>query len=150
MVSSNFPCFVSGTVVKGFGRGSKELGIPTANYSSDIVNRFSLETGIYFGWAQVDNGPVHRMVMSVGWNPFYNNTEKTMEVHIIHQFDQDFYGSLLKICVLNYIRPEMDFNSVNELITQIRLDIDVANSELVKPEMACFRDHEFFSCGNSS
>ena len=37
-----------------------------------------VECGIYYGWANVDNGPVHGMVMSVGWNPFYKNTKKTM------------------------------------------------------------------------
>ena len=36
------------------------------------------ECGIYFGWASVEDGPLHKMVMSVGWNPFYNNTKKTM------------------------------------------------------------------------
>lgn len=35
-------------------------------------------TGIYYGWASVDRGPVYKMVMSIGWNPFYNNTKKSM------------------------------------------------------------------------
>ena len=33
------------------------------------------------------------MVLSMGWNPFYGNTKKSFETHIIHKFDQDFYGS---------------------------------------------------------
>jgi hypothetical protein len=36
------------------------------------------ETGIYFGWAKVDEGAVHKMVMSVGWNPYYHNERKSM------------------------------------------------------------------------
>ena len=36
------------------------------------------ECGIYFGWASVDDGPVYKMVASVGWNPFYKNEKKTM------------------------------------------------------------------------
>jgi FAD synthase len=31
---------------------------------------------------------VYKMVMSIGWNPFYNNTEKTAEPWILHDFDQ--------------------------------------------------------------
>lgn len=35
--------------------------------------------GVYYGWAQVGlNGAVHKMVMSVGWNPFYDNKTKSM------------------------------------------------------------------------
>ena len=38
----------------------------------------SLTCGVYYGWASVDSGPVFPMVMSVGWNPYYHNTIKTM------------------------------------------------------------------------
>ena len=34
--------------------------------------------GVYYGWANVDGGDVHKMVMSVGWNPFYHNTKRSM------------------------------------------------------------------------
>ena len=67
------PIFVEGEVVKGFGRGSKELGIPTANFPESVVEGLpeGTGTGVYYGWARVDQGPVHKMVMSIGWNPFY-------------------------------------------------------------------------------
>lgn len=38
----------------------------------------NLETGIYYGWASVDNDAVHKMVISVGWNPYYKNEHKSM------------------------------------------------------------------------
>lgn len=37
-----------------------------------------LETGVYYGFASIDNGDVHKMVMSIGWNPFYENKHKSM------------------------------------------------------------------------
>ena len=37
-----------------------------------------METGIYYGFASVDGGPVYKMVMSIGWNPFYKNVKKSM------------------------------------------------------------------------
>ena len=51
-----------------------------ANYPEDVVEHLpqSFDTGIYYGWACVDRGDVHKMVLSVGWNPFYNNKKKSM------------------------------------------------------------------------
>lgn len=58
-----FPHYSSGEVVKGFGRGSKELGIPTANYSNNVVDKLPdcFNQGVYYGWAQVENGPVYKV-----------------------------------------------------------------------------------------
>ena len=52
----------------------------TANFPIDVVDNLpeAVSTGIYYGWASVDRGPVYKMVMSIGWNPFYNNTKKSM------------------------------------------------------------------------
>lgn len=74
------PHFESGLVVKGFGRGSSLLGIPTANLDEQAVAKLPAEAqgGVYFGWAQVQNGPVHKMCMSIGDNPFFNNEKKTI------------------------------------------------------------------------
>ncbi|KAH9368087.1 hypothetical protein HPB48_013725 [Haemaphysalis longicornis] len=55
------------------------------------------------------------MVMSVGWNPYYKNEKKSMETHIMHKFDQDFYGSMLKVVVLGYLRNEKNFGSLGIL-----------------------------------
>lgn len=74
-----YPVYLQGVVSKGFGRGSKELGIPTANLPEEQGEHAGtlLETGIYFGWASVANGPVHPMVMSFGWNPYYKNEKRS-------------------------------------------------------------------------
>ncbi|XP_014255852.1 putative riboflavin kinase [Cimex lectularius] len=141
------PLYVSGKVTTGFGRGSKELGIPTANYSDEVVRSLptDLETGVYGGWAQVDGGHVHKMVMSVGWNLFYNNKEKTMEIHILHPFDKPFYGAEMKVCVVNYIRPMTDFSSVDELIAAIKTDIQTAQRELDLPQYSKYKNDPYFS-----
>ncbi|XP_023158333.1 putative riboflavin kinase [Ceratitis capitata] len=77
---THFPFFTSGEIVRGFGRGSRELGIPTANFSLEVVKSLPAEVplGIYYGWANVDNGEVYKMVMSIGTNPYYDNKEKSM------------------------------------------------------------------------
>lgn len=52
----------------------------SANFPVEVVRSLPSDfaTGIYCGWAQVDSGDVHKMVMSVGWNPFFDNKEKSM------------------------------------------------------------------------
>merc|ERR1711872_147458 len=146
VVRRGLPHFATGTVVKGFGRGSKELGIPTANFPDDVVDDLPEEitTGIYYGWAKVDNGPTHKMVMSIGWNPYYKNTKKSMETHIMHTFPEDFYGSQLSVCMVGYVRPEQTYSSLDALIAAINNDIKVSDEKLELPENAALKDHAFF------
>lgn len=52
-------------------------------------------TGIYCGFAAIGSSKtIYRMCMSIGWNPFYKNEQKTVEPWILHTFQQDFYGKL--------------------------------------------------------
>lgn len=146
--TKKFPYFTKGTIVKGFGRGSKELGIPTANMNEDAVNSLpeNFQPGVYYGWAQIsDDSTVYKMVMSIGWNPFYKNSKKSMEVHIIHEFGRDLYDLTLKICVLGYIRPELDFNSLDELIAEIKNDISTSKDNLETQEALQYISNDFFN-----
>ncbi|XP_060536610.1 riboflavin kinase [Cylas formicarius] len=147
MTSKNFPTFVKGEVVKGFGRGSKQLGIPTANFSVEVVNSLAddLPTGVYYGFAKVESDEVQKMVMSIGWNPFFKNNQKSMETHIIHNYDDDFYGKQLSVVILGYLRPERDFGSLDELIKAIQNDITDAESKLEEPNNKQFLTHAFFN-----
>ncbi|XLR10682.1 hypothetical protein S83_038620, partial [Arachis hypogaea] len=63
-------------------------------------------SGIYFGWAGLSSRGVFKMVMSIGWNPYFDNKEKTIEPWILHKFDEDFYGKELWLIIVGYIRPE--------------------------------------------
>lgn len=140
--SDPYPQRIEATVIAGFGRGSSDLGIPTANIPQNAVDHLHLpQTGVYYGWASVhknndaeiegkpeggrdvdysrgetlldgvESGVVHPMVMSVGWNPFYNNDKKSAEIHIMHKFKHEFYGAKLRLVILGYIRPELDYIS---------------------------------------
>ncbi|VDP50716.1 unnamed protein product [Schistosoma margrebowiei] len=110
--------YASGKVVHGFGRGSKQLGIPTANLEESIVSEIpdSTKNGIYFGWAKLSNTPVYKMVMSIGWNPYFKNIKRSVEVHILHIFEENFYGDTIEVIALKYFRPEYDFPSIGKLI----------------------------------
>ncbi len=64
-----------------------EISFISANFEPHVVKELpvELETGVYFGWAQIDNGIVHKMVMSVGWNPYYKNVEKSMVSNLMYK-----------------------------------------------------------------
>ena len=95
---------------------------------------------MYYGWAAVARGPIYKAAISIGWNPFYKNDKKTIEVHIIHNFQRDFYGQLLRVSLQGYIRPEWDFTSLDELKKAIHDDIVYAEARLdrLEPHVAAF------------
>lgn len=126
------PILLEAEVVHGFKRGSKELGIPTANLSMQELGEkgSSLDTGIYFGWTYL-RGEVYESVTSVGWNPYYKNTVKTIEVHIIDQLD-DFYGERISVILCGYLRQETNFNSLG-----IALSIPLCNLFIMSCILPC-------------
>merc|ERR1712107_180317 len=126
-VAAALPHYAQGPIVKVFGRGSIELGFPTANFADEVIEALpeALIGGIYWGLAQVDDGQVYDMVMSIGWNPFYENKKRARETHIVHKFEEaDLYGRQLKVIILGFIRPEQNFDSLEALIDAIRKDIE--------------------------
>ncbi|KAJ6510040.1 hypothetical protein C8R47DRAFT_964453 [Mycena vitilis] len=163
---SPFPILLAGPVQKGFGRGSKELGCPTANLPDESITPISsvAKTGVYYGYAQVlppkegrtelcqDDVRVHPMVMSLGWNPFYKNERLTAEIHILHEFGSDFYGHHMNVLVLGYIRPELDYTSREALIEDIEVDKRVAVKSLDRPAYTKYREDAHFdlSCTSAS
>lgn len=78
-----------------------------------------MDTGIYYGFASVDNGDVYKMVMSIGWNPFYDNTHKSMVSLITLPQNNRKLGhnklTTLKRS-LNNIVEEKKLNSLSELV----------------------------------
>jgi hypothetical protein len=49
--------------------------LPAENFS-DVLSEHT--SGVYFGWAGLSTRGVYKMVMSIGWNPYFDNTEKTI------------------------------------------------------------------------
>eukprot|EP00252_Welwitschia_mirabilis_P013342 TRINITY_DN2939_c0_g1_i1.p1 TRINITY_DN2939_c0_g1~~TRINITY_DN2939_c0_g1_i1.p1 ORF type:complete len:411 (+),score=84.13 TRINITY_DN2939_c0_g1_i1:548-1780(+) len=139
------PWYINGPVIKGFGRGSKILGIPTANLSADAFSAIISHQacGVYMGWARLSNRGIFKMVMSIGWNPYFNNTKKTIEPWLLHEFDEDFYGEELRLIVVGYIRPEANFPSLEALIERIHEDRRIAEAALDLPAYSQFRNDQF-------
>lgn len=81
--------------------------------------------------------------MSIGWNPFYKNQHRSAEVHIMHEYGRDFYGEDMRVLVTGYLRPELDYTTVDALIEDIRLDIEIARLSLERPAFAVLKDDAF-------
>uniref|UniRef100_A0A1I7UNK0 riboflavin kinase n=1 Tax=Caenorhabditis tropicalis TaxID=1561998 RepID=A0A1I7UNK0_9PELO len=121
------PYRFEGEVVRGFGRGGKELGCPTANMDDAVVNGLpeGLSLGVYYGIAQFE-GKEYKMAMSIGWNPQYHNEKKTLEIHLIDYSGSDFYGKRMSAVIQGFIREMKSFSSLDELKAAIAKDIEIA------------------------
>jgi riboflavin kinase / FMN adenylyltransferase len=113
---------VSGEIVHGDGRG-KHIGIPTANiepWSEKLIPKI----GVYAALAEVD-GYQHQAVVNIGRRPtFYSiPVQQTIEVHLL-DFNRDVYGSHLNLKFIKRVRDEVKFNSAEQLMNQIRKDIE--------------------------
>jgi riboflavin kinase len=86
---------------------------------------------------------VYPTVLSIGFNPFYANTHRSIEIHILHQFAQDFYGANLSLIILGYIRPEYDYVSKEALVEDIREDIRVAKRSLDRADYLRWKEDEW-------
>ncbi|KAI1257803.1 hypothetical protein MGN70_000847 [Eutypa lata] len=227
-----YPLHMEGEVISGFGRGSKELGIPTANLPVDVAATpwiESVKTGVYFGYASLALPPTHPdyayhsnnkntatansttsdsnsnsnsksqpqpepkptqqttassdpppastttqeqdqhnpggsnssssssrrkwhvypMVMSIGYNPFYKNSVRSAEVHILQKFGADFYGAPLRLLILGFIRPELDYAGLEALVADINTDCDVARRSLAREAWTPRRQGELGELGGS-
>ncbi len=116
---------VTGIVVEGARRG-KLLGFPTANL--DISeNYITLKDGVYFGNIKIDTiqDNLFPAIINIGDNPTFNGTRKVVESYII-DFDKDIYGREISIFFLERLREEIKFKNKEELILQIKKDLEYA------------------------
>uniref|UniRef100_A0A0N5B9T5 riboflavin kinase n=1 Tax=Strongyloides papillosus TaxID=174720 RepID=A0A0N5B9T5_STREA len=143
---SNLPVSFKGTVIHGFGRGGKQLNCPTANLSPETISQLpnDFENGVYCGFAKVNDGNLHPMVMSFGDNPQFNGAEKTLEVHILHHFPSDFYSATLACIVLHRIRPMFSYKTIEELIKAIEGDKAFAHKVLAGVDVDKYKDSLIF------
>lgn len=112
---------VEGFVVRGAQLGRK-IGFPTANLQ--IPEEKLLPKGIYITKTIVDN-KTYMSVASIGKRPTLKTMNSALipEVHILN-FNKDIYGKKIKVLFYKKIRNEKKFNSLNDLINEIKTDIE--------------------------
>lgn len=122
-----YPWFVTGAVVHGDKRG-RELGFPTANLRLDPA--CGLKHGIYavrvgLGGARYDG------VANFGRRPMFDSGVVLLEVFLF-DFNADIYGATLDVAFIHWIRPELTFATVGDLIRRMDEDRGLARAALAR------------------
>lgn len=116
---------VTGEVVVGDERG-RTIGFPTANLQ--LPTELALPgDGVYAGEVTLADGERFAAVTNVGMRPTFRGTTRSVEAHLL-DVERDLYGQQLTVGFARRIRGERRFAGVDELVAQIRADIDVARS----------------------
>ena len=121
------PYQVSGTVIRGEGRGRK-LGFPTANIQ--VENELVPLPGVYVTISEV-NGLKHPSVTNVGYRPTVQpqlaNDRPVVESHLL-ECSTNLYGLPIRTDFLARLRPERKFDSLDSLQLQIDKDVKTATA----------------------
>jgi riboflavin kinase / FMN adenylyltransferase len=124
--------FFDGIVIRGDQRG-RTIGYPTANIQLLNEDKLVPANGVYA--VQVASGAARRSInngmMNIGVRPTVDGTRKTIEVNIF-DFDQDLYGTTLRVYMKDYLRSEMKFGGLDELKMQLAADEKAARDVLEK------------------
>lgn len=120
-----YPWFVTGRVVHGDRRG-RQLGYPTANLRLDPG--CGLRHGVYAVRVEVD-GRRHDGVANFGRRPMFDTGVVLLEVFLF-DFTGDLYGHTLDVAVIAWIRPEFEFDRINDLIHRMDEDCRIAQMAL--------------------
>ena len=116
------PYAVEGEVVEGDRRGRPLLGVPTANLAVPAGIAIPGD-GVYAGHlTDGADGEARPAAISVGTNPQFG-TERRVEAHVL-DFDGDLYGHRVSVDFHHHLRGQATFPGVDELVAQIRADID--------------------------
>jgi riboflavin kinase/FMN adenylyltransferase len=126
------PHEVRGAVERGDQRG-RTLGFPTANLA--VPEEILLPAdGIYAGWYERPNGEVHAAAIALGRRPqFYDDQPyRLLEAHLL-DWDGVLYGETARVRFVAHLRDEKKFDSVEELVEQMRADCMEARRRLDDP-----------------
>ena len=110
--------FVLGEVVPGDRRG-RELGFPTANLR--LGEDCRLRHGIYAVRLQRPDGTILDGVASYGRRPTFGGGPPLLEVFLF-DFSGDLYGEEVAVSFIHWIRPELTFADVDELVAEMGRD----------------------------
>ncbi len=110
--------YIQGTVEQGKQLG-RTIGVPTANVYPEIS---PLATGVYLTTTTV-YGNHYRSITNIGYNPTTGDGRLSIETYIGDGFNSNIYGQEIKVEMIEKIREEIKFDSLDALIAQMQLDI---------------------------
>lgn len=121
--------YFSGIVVKGNQLG-RTIGFPTANILIKEDYKLIPKKGVYLVKSIIKGDFVYG-IMNIGIRPTLNGTNQTIEVHYL-DFNEDLYEQQLTVEVLEFIRAEQKFDSLEILKNQIQKDKEKSLTFILK------------------
>ena len=117
-----------GTVEQGDQRG-RTIGFPTANLACDGC--LLPADGVYAATAHLDDGRAFIAAVSIGIKPTFTGARRTVEAHLLG-FDGAIgdYGWSLRLALRRWVRDQVRFTSVDDLVRQIGIDTARCREEL--------------------
>ncbi|MFD7918543.1 bifunctional riboflavin kinase/FAD synthetase [Streptomyces sp. NPDC059740] len=123
------PHRVEGVVVRGAQRG-RELGYPTANVETLPYSAVPAD-GVYAGWLHAQDEAMPAAI-SVGTNPQFDGTARTVEAYAIDRVGLDLYGLHVAVDFVAFLRGQERFDTLEGLLERMAIDVKQAR-ELVTP-----------------
>ena len=120
------PYTFEGVVQQGRGQGN-DMGFATANLQLPAMMQV-LGEAVYAAYVTVD-GVRYKSAMSVGVAPTFADATATCEAHIL-DFDGKIYGDTIKVEPVEFLRPMIKFDSVDELIATVKGNIEWVRENL--------------------
>ena len=114
---------IEGIVQKGRQIG-KKIGFPTCNI--DINDYVLAKPGVYaVKVLRKNNAKYLKGIANLGYRPTFNQKKILLEVHLFN-FSGNLYNKLLSVEFLKFIRKEKKFKNINQLKSQIKIDLLIA------------------------
>ncbi len=110
---------LDGIVIRGDQIG-RSIGFPTANLEITEPHKLLPKHGVYVVDVKVNNNK-YRGMLNLGYRPTVSGESLRLEVHILN-FNQDIYGTSIRVNLLDRLRDETKFDSISELKTQLCSD----------------------------
>ena len=121
--------FLTGIVVKGKQLG-RTIGFPTANLKIEENYKLIPQNGVYIVKSIIDQNTVFG-IMNIGFNPTVDGKNQSIEIHYF-DFNADLYNQKIRVSILQKIRSEQKFKSINLLKDQLEQDTKTALEYLNK------------------
>ena len=115
------PYQITGEIVHGNKIG-RTIGMPTINQIPD-EEKLLPPFGVYYSEAEIE-GKVFKGITNIGVKPTVSDEHKVTVETFLYNFNQDVYGNRAGVRLLGFLRPEMKFNSIDELKAQMKKDIE--------------------------
>lgn len=118
------PYKLIGEIIHAKGLG-KKMGYPTANLK--LIDNFVIPRYGVYDTDIIINGERFKASTNIGTNPTVEHDGIKIEAHIL-DFDRDIYGEIVDLELLDFVRPELKFDSIEELFDQIAKDVLVTRN----------------------